>query len=225
MASILFYQGGLIMVQRTNNVSYNKPVTSIKKSDVANKATTKKTTSNASTPNINATVTSDTLETKDSATYEPSQEEPTATSKYTPDMDKVRAMKAETDARMVELFKDTARDTGLKQLGGLRGILDTLANNESVTLEIEYTAEDVAQAKKDVAPDGYWGAEKTSERLLDFAKALSGGDPSKATLLKDAFKKGFDEIKDMFGDKLPKLCEETYDLTLKKFDDWEKVEE
>ncbi len=31
-----------------------------------------------------------------------------------------------------------------------------------------------AQAQADIADDGYWGVEQTSDRILDFAKALSG---------------------------------------------------
>ena len=34
-----------------------------------------------------------------------------------------------------------------------------------------------AQAQADIADDGYWGVEQTSDRILDFAKALSGDDP------------------------------------------------
>lgn len=140
---------------------------------------------------------------------------------YTVDMDKIKAMKEETDLRMLELFKDTAKNTGLKQLGGVRGILEKLRAGEKVTLEIEYTAEDVEQAKIDVAEGGYWSAEETSNRLIDFAKALSGGDPAKAAMLKDSFDKAFKEIEEMFGGTLPDLSYNTYDLTMKKFDAWE----
>ena len=38
------------------------------------------------------------------------------------------------------------------------------------------------QAQADIAEDGYWGVEQTSDRILDFAKALSGNDPEKADL-------------------------------------------
>lgn len=158
--------------------------------------------------------------------YEPGTEEgeePVAG--YTVDMEKIRAMKEETEARLWELFKDTARGTGLKQLGGVRGILDRLRAGEKVTLEIEYTPEDVEQAKVDVAEGGYWSAEETSNRLIDFAKALSGGDPEKASLLKDAFVKAFEEIEEMFGGELPQLSYDTYDLTIEKFNDWAGIEE
>ena len=45
-----------------------------------------------------------------------------------------------------------------------------------------------AQAQADIADDGYWGVEQTSDRILDFAKALSGDDPDKADAMLEAFK-------------------------------------
>lgn len=33
-----------------------------------------------------------------------------------------------------------------------------------------------AQAQADIAEDGYWGVKQTSQRIFDFAMALSGGD-------------------------------------------------
>lgn len=77
-----------------------------------------------------------------------------------------------------------------------------------------------AQAEKDIAEDGYWGVEQTSDRILDFAKALSGNDPEKADLLLDAFKKGFSEATKSWGDKLPDISQRTYDAVVEKFDKW-----
>jgi hypothetical protein len=156
------------------------------------------------------------------AEYIPSQDESSSKKAptYTVDMEKIKAMKEDTDRRMIQLFRDTAKNTGLKQLGGIRGILDKIKNGEEVSLEIEYTAEDVEQAKIDVAEGGYWSAEKTSDRLIDFAKALSGGDPAKSEMLKDAFVKAFEEIEDMFGGRLPELSYKTYDMTMEKFKQW-----
>lgn len=78
----------------------------------------------------------------------------------------------------------------------------------------------IAQAQKDVAADGYWGAEQTSDRILSFAKALSGDDPDKAEELLNAFKKGYAEATKTWGGNLPSLCSDTYDLVEKKFDKW-----
>lgn len=54
----------------------------------------------------------------------------------------------------------------------------------------------------------------------DTAKALSGGDKDKADELLNAFKKGFSQATGAWGDKLPSICQDTYDAVLKKFDDW-----
>ncbi|MGN0142810.1 MAG: hypothetical protein ACI4AD_11325 [Roseburia sp.] len=82
------------------------------------------------------------------------------------------------------------------------------------------TAADIAQAKADIAEDGYWGVEQTSDRILDFAKALSGDDPDKADLLLNAFKKGFEQATKSWGDKLPDISQRTYDAVVEKFNNW-----
>jgi len=197
-----------------NQSSYNQSLTSLTQSTTSNGAQTSSSLINESTSYEETSFLA--------AEYIPSVEEPNAKklATYTVDMEKIKSMKEETDRRMLELFKDTAKGTGLKQLGGIRGILDKLEKGEKVTLEIEYTAKDVEQAKIDVAPGGYWSAEETSSRLFDFAKALSGGDSSKSSMLKDAFIKAYKEIEDMFGGNLPDISKQTYDLTIEKFDQW-----
>ncbi len=178
-----------------------------------------------SNPGIEKTVVQDKEKVKDepSVVYEPGDRQKTkASAGYTVDMEKVLAMKEETDARMIQLFRNTAKSTSLKQLGGIRGFLDKIENGDKINLDIEYTAADVQQAKKDVAEGGYWSASETSSRLVDFAKALSGSDPAKAQELKDAFVSGFRKVEEMFGGKgsLPALSYDTYDMTMKKFDEW-----
>lgn len=78
----------------------------------------------------------------------------------------------------------------------------------------------IAQAQKDVADDGYWGVDKTSDRLVDMAKALSGGDSSKADTLIAAIKKGFDQAADAWGGELPEICQKTIDAAVQKLNDW-----
>ena len=58
--------------------------------------------------------------------------------------------------------------------------------------------------------DGYWGVEKTSDSILDFAKALSGGDKDKADELLNAFKKGFSQATGAWGDKLQMCIRDRY---------------
>lgn len=77
-----------------------------------------------------------------------------------------------------------------------------------------------AQAQADIADDGYWGVDQTSDRILDFAKALSGNDPEKADLLLDAFKKGFKEATKSWRQDLPDISQRTYDAVVEKFNKW-----
>lgn len=78
----------------------------------------------------------------------------------------------------------------------------------------------IAQAQKDVAEDGYWGVKQTSDRLVEMAKALSGGDPSKAEEMMAAIEKGFDQATSAWGDELPSICKDTLEATREKMDEW-----
>ncbi|MGN0291831.1 MAG: hypothetical protein ACI4C5_07855, partial [Lachnospiraceae bacterium] len=60
----------------------------------------------------------------------------------------------------------------------------------------------------------------TSDRIVEFAKALSGGDPEKADEMLAAFKKGFEQATAAWGKELPDISSRTYDAVVKKFDAW-----
>ena len=75
-------------------------------------------------------------------------------------------------------------------------------------------------AQQAIGEDGEWGAEKTAQRILDFAKALCGGDPSKIELLRDAVQKGFSQAEKLWGGQLPDVCGHTYDRVMQLFDEW-----
>ena len=77
-----------------------------------------------------------------------------------------------------------------------------------------------AQAQSDISEDGYWGVSQTSDRILDFAKALAGNDSSKAEELKEAFEEGFKQATKTWGKDLPSISQDTYDAVEKKFDEW-----
>ncbi|QGU00421.1 hypothetical protein SYNTR_1827 [Candidatus Syntrophocurvum alkaliphilum] len=66
---------------------------------------------------------------------------------------------------------------------------------------------------------GKLSAEKVSDRIVDFAKAISGGDKDKIELLKDAIKQGFEAASAALGG-LPEVSEQTYDLVMQKLDAW-----
>ncbi len=86
--------------------------------------------------------------------------------------------------------------------------------------KVEVDPETRAQAQKDIAEDGYWGVEQTSDRLVSFAKALSGGDPSKADEMMKAVQKGFEEATKAWGGELPDISKRTLEATIKKMETW-----
>ena len=111
-----------------------------------------------------------------------------------------------------------------KLLGKQKGTFD-LANSTNLAATFRQAVqfaspEDIAKAQADIAEDGYWGVNKTSDRLVSMAIALAGGDTDKADELKNAITKGFKKATAAWGEKLPQLCQDTYDAAMKKMDDW-----
>lgn len=153
------------------------------------------------------------------AVYEPGKQAPIDSAKktYTPNTELINKLKADVEERTSQLRSLVEKlITGQGNAIGKSDDIWSFLRTGNFTVD----AETKAQAQKDIAEDGYWGVEKTSERILDFAKALSGGDPDKIETLKNAFKKGFEQATKTWGDKLPDISQRTYDATLKKFDDW-----
>lgn len=77
-----------------------------------------------------------------------------------------------------------------------------------------------AQAQKDIGEDGYWGVNQTSDRLVEMAQALSGGDAEKADLMINAIKKGYEQAAKAWGGELPDICQQTVDAATEKLNKW-----
>ena len=80
--------------------------------------------------------------------------------------------------------------------------------------------ETAKEAAEEISDDGYWGVEQTSERLVSFAKALAGNDPTKADTMSEALQKGYDEAAKSWGGELPEICKKTLEVTKQKLNDW-----
>lgn len=129
----------------------------------------------------------------------------------------IEKMKADTANRTNQLrsMVEQMMTKQGKKIGQADDIWSFLASGKyNVSPEVR------AQAQKDIADDGYWGVEQTSDRIVEFAKALSGGDSEKADEMIAAFKKGFDQATKAWGKSLPDISSRTYDAVMKKFDAW-----
>lgn len=79
-------------------------------------------------------------------------------------------------------------------------------------------AETKAQAQAEIAEDGYWGVEQTSQRIVDFAMALAGDDEKAMRKMQAAFEKGFRQATGAWGKELPDISQKTYKAVNDKFD-------
>lgn len=181
----------------------------------ANVATTSKATENKKEETTNKTGFDETA-----VVYEKSKEKDTVKPNKNNGVDReaiIAQMKADTEARMAQM-QDLVRKM-------MQGQGNALAQSDDIWKFLasgDYTVSEAAklQAQEDISENGYWGVEQTSQRILDFAKALSGGDVSKADMLLDAFKKGYKEATGAWGKELPSISKDTYKAVEEKFAAW-----
>lgn len=148
--------------------------------------------------------------------YEASKDADTKTAKtYTQNINLVNKMKADAEAHTQQL------QNIVQQLMTKQGETYNTANDMwSFLASGKFTVDAAtkAQAEKDIAEDGYWGVQQTSDRIIDFATALTGGDPSKIEEMREAFKKGYKQAEETWGGQLPDISQRTYDAVMEKFD-------
>lgn len=150
--------------------------------------------------------------------YEPSTTGTTASNTsatYKPDTNLINKLKADADARIAQM-----RSLVEKMMTGQANTYGKANDIWSFLRSGNYTVDPAtkAQAQADIAEDGYWGVNQTSDRIIDFAKALTGGDPDKIEDMRAAFEKGFKKAGKTWGGDLPDISQRTYDAVMKKFD-------
>jgi len=149
--------------------------------------------------------------------YEHSTDTNTSSTKktYKPDTAMINKLKADADARTSQLR------SLVEQMMGKQATTYGNANDIwSFLRSGNYTVDPAtkAQAQADIAEDGYWGVGQTSDRIIQFATALTGGDPDKIEAMRDAFKKGYAQAEKTWGGSLPEISQKTYDAVMEKFD-------
>jgi len=160
----------------------------------------------------NAAPVNENVAANDAAVYEKSKPE-----KYTPDTKRINELLEET-RRGTELLRQLVEKLLLKQGMTLYQAFGMIDAGQDFSLEVD--EETRLRALEEIGEDGYYGVKQTSQRILDFAKALSGGDPAKIDLLEEAFIKGFKMAEEIWGGKLPDISYETYDAVMKGFSEW-----
>ncbi|MGB3212408.1 MAG: hypothetical protein WBB19_17025 [Desulforhopalus sp.] len=113
----------------------------------------------------------------------------------------------------------------------LRGLVLNIFKEQGVdsTITTDNSAIDLStvtseEAQELIADDGYFGVEKTSERIFNFAVGMAGGDPAIIDAIREGVENGFKEALDAFGGWLPDISYDTFDTVMNKLDDWAGVD-
>ena len=141
---------------------------------------------------------------------------------YKPNTALVEQLKADQDANKQRLM-DMVHDTLSGQVSAVKA-----ANGDDedsiwrflASGKFTVSAAAKEEAQKAISEDGFYGVKNTSDRILEMAKALTGGDPGKIEEMRDAFKKGFDQATKSWGQALPEISSKTYDAVMEGFDNW-----
>ena len=143
---------------------------------------------------------------------------------YKPNTALVEQLKADQDANKQRLM-DMVHDTLSGQFSAFKA-----ANGDDedsiwrflASGKFTVSAAAKEEAQKAISEDGFYGVKNTSDRILEMAKSLTGGDPDKIEEMREAFKKGFDQATKSWGQALPEISSKTYDAVMEGFDNWAK---
>lgn len=149
--------------------------------------------------------------------YQPSKDSTASAAQktYKPDTNLINKLQADAEARTAQL-----RSLVEKMMTGQANTYGKANDIWSFLRKGDFTVDPAAkmQAQADIAEDGYWGVNQTSDRIIDFANALTGGDPDKIEDMRAAFEKGYKKAAKTWGGELPDLSQRTYDAVMEKFD-------
>ena len=78
----------------------------------------------------------------------------------------------------------------------------------------------IEASKAAIAEGGEFSVENTAGRILSFAKALIGTDPSRFDAIRNAVEQGFQEAQALLGGSLPEISQKTHAAVRAEFDRW-----
>lgn len=126
----------------------------------------------------------------------------------------IATLKAQADeaySHLRTIVEDLLRRQGIE--------IEKLPDLKAEDIEVDQQARDEAQQMIDEG--GPLSPTAVSDRVVDFAKAISNGDKSKLSLLRGAIEEGYEQAKEAMGGELPEISAKTYDLIQEKLDAWE----
>lgn len=124
----------------------------------------------------------------------------------------IERLKAESEKHYEQLI------ALVKQLLERQGY--TLADAQARPIRLEVDEATQLEAQASISEGREHSVEMVSDRLVEFAIAISGGDRSKLETLKGAIQEGFRQAEAAFGGTLPEISYQTLEATMQKLDHW-----
>ena len=132
-------------------------------------------------------------------------------------------------ARMREIWQDHDRHVeSFRRL--VEGLLNRQAdranaagiqwNRNDPNAMVEIDDETRTAAQEAIGEGGFFSVEAVAARLLDFAVAISGGDPSRIEVLQRAVERGFEAAERQWGGTLPEISQRTREAVMNGFEQW-----
>lgn len=87
--------------------------------------------------------------------------------------------------------------------------------------KIHADASSIAAAKEAISEDGAYGVLQVASRILNFAKAAIGNDPTKLDKIREAVERGFNAAKEALGGVLPDISQQTRAAISAAIDRWQ----
>jgi hypothetical protein len=141
---------------------------------------------------------------------------------------KKAAINVELSSKAMDiLFGLDAKDISKENAQGQNDLINFLSGKGAKgnnLADIGYEGKPIAQlsqneAKGLLSKDGFFGVDKTSQRVADFVLSFSGDDLEKLEKGREGIVQGFKEADKLFGGKLPEISRETQKQTLKLIDE------
>lgn len=117
-------------------------------------------------------------------------------------------------AKMFDFVRETLASQGTN-LGKSDDIWKFIASGE-----YKVDAQTKLDAQQAISEDGHYGVKQTSERIFEFALALTGGDEKQMQKMEEAISKGFSEAEKAWGGTLPDITKDTQQAIKQRFDDY-----
>lgn len=134
----------------------------------------------------------------------------------------IEKLKADAETKYTDLI-NTVRSMLEKQGLTFKDVQKALAKGKELNITIDEDTR--VKAREAVGENGFFGVKETANRIIDFARNISGDNTAKYRQLVSAVKQGFEAAKEIMGGELPEISKQTYQAVMDGLENWKNGEQ